>query len=526
MNILILSVGTRNKIVQYFKNELQGKGRVIATDMSELAPAIYEADRYYIVPSINDNNYINIDGQTLSVDEVNKITDDNGYKLIDTSGDLAINYYVIKVNNTFTTSQMPYIMARDEERNEFLNVYRWLIDLQYPERNYTGEWGYKCNLSMKNSSLSSNASKMTTIQERYKNTTLSVYIPLVSDNNTNIKRIAIFSPNLALSFASGNGYTNPVARSIILDNTNIKFRIPLQLSGTLRYKTSSTTATNYPNAPLDDYPMILHDGFEKYRVYSFENSLTEENKIWQTTAPVKTTSTRDCNGIYTGYIKHNTLKHIMYSETPTSEKVHFISAYCYNGHIFGYYGLDATFAQDQSRTIIPNDDNINNTPLCFLSNLHTSSLPADINTYILSKYSDLQNTNLYPLQKNSYIMAMLIQYWKTYLQPQREDKEYFIENSTKATAGADENINSIHQAYQAGKQSKYFRIVPRRVDWIIANSRHNDDFIEPTNKDYGKLNTNDPYCEKTECRNKITTSNTFNSTIADVYNVWSDCATI
>ena len=473
-----------------------------------------------------DNNYINIDGQTLSVDEVNKITDDNGYKLIDTSGDLAINYYVIKVNNTFTTSQMPYIMARDEERNEFLNVYRWLIDLQYPERNYTGEWGYKCNLSMKNSSLSSNASKMTTIQERYKNTTLSVYIPLVSDNNTNIKRIAIFSPNLALSFASGNGYTNPVARNIILDNTNIKFRIPLQLSGTLRYKTSSTTATNYPNAPLDDYPMILHDGFEKYRVYSFENSLTEENKIWQTTAPVKTTSTKDCNGIYTGYIKHNTLKHIMYSETPTSEKLHFISAYCYNGHIFGYYGLDATFAQDQSRTIIPNDDNINNTPLCFLSNLHTSSLPADINTYILSKYSDLQNTNLYPLQKNSYIMAMLIQYWKTYLQPQREDKEYFIENSTKATAGADENINSIHQAYQAGKRSKYFRIVPRRVDWIIANSRHNDDFIEPTNKDYGKLNTNDPYCEKTECRNKITTSNTFNSTIADVYNVWSDCATI
>lgn len=58
MNILILSVGTRNKIIQYFKKELQGKGKIIATDMSKLAPAIYEADKYYIVPKMTDPNYI------------------------------------------------------------------------------------------------------------------------------------------------------------------------------------------------------------------------------------------------------------------------------------------------------------------------------------------------------------------------------------------------------------------------------------------------------------------------------------
>lgn len=58
MNILILSVGTRNKIVQYFKNEIKENGKIIATDMSELAPAIYEADKFYIVPSINDPLYI------------------------------------------------------------------------------------------------------------------------------------------------------------------------------------------------------------------------------------------------------------------------------------------------------------------------------------------------------------------------------------------------------------------------------------------------------------------------------------
>lgn len=58
MNILILSVGTRNKIVQYFKKELMGRGVVVVTDMSLLAPAIYEADKYYIVPKITDYNYI------------------------------------------------------------------------------------------------------------------------------------------------------------------------------------------------------------------------------------------------------------------------------------------------------------------------------------------------------------------------------------------------------------------------------------------------------------------------------------
>lgn len=60
MNILILSAGTRNKIVQYFRKELYGRGKVVATDMSNLAPAIYEADKYYIVPSMNAPGYLDI----------------------------------------------------------------------------------------------------------------------------------------------------------------------------------------------------------------------------------------------------------------------------------------------------------------------------------------------------------------------------------------------------------------------------------------------------------------------------------
>ena len=58
MNILVLSAGTRNKIVQYFKRTLEDKGMVVATDMSELAPAIYEADKYYIVPRMSEPGYL------------------------------------------------------------------------------------------------------------------------------------------------------------------------------------------------------------------------------------------------------------------------------------------------------------------------------------------------------------------------------------------------------------------------------------------------------------------------------------
>lgn len=60
MNILILSAGTRNKVVQYFVKALEDKGKVIATDMSNLAPAIYDADKYYIVPRMTEEGYIDV----------------------------------------------------------------------------------------------------------------------------------------------------------------------------------------------------------------------------------------------------------------------------------------------------------------------------------------------------------------------------------------------------------------------------------------------------------------------------------
>ena len=71
MNIMILSAGTRNKIVQYFVKTLNGAGKVIATDMSNLAPAIYEADKYYIVPKMTAPGYLD---EILAICEKEEIT--------------------------------------------------------------------------------------------------------------------------------------------------------------------------------------------------------------------------------------------------------------------------------------------------------------------------------------------------------------------------------------------------------------------------------------------------------------------
>lgn len=70
MNILVLSCGTRNKIVQYIKKELGNSGLVIATDCSNLAPALYDADKYFIVPRIDEEGYLD---EILSICEENDI---------------------------------------------------------------------------------------------------------------------------------------------------------------------------------------------------------------------------------------------------------------------------------------------------------------------------------------------------------------------------------------------------------------------------------------------------------------------
>ncbi|MDO4605281.1 MAG: ATP-grasp domain-containing protein [Helcococcus sp.] len=77
INILLLSVGTRNKIVEYFMNNIivdgEKIGNIIATDASKLAPAIYLADKHYIVPRINEEGYLDKIFEICEKEKINAI---------------------------------------------------------------------------------------------------------------------------------------------------------------------------------------------------------------------------------------------------------------------------------------------------------------------------------------------------------------------------------------------------------------------------------------------------------------------
>lgn len=58
MNILFCSAGRRCELLKDFKKTMGSCGKVVAADLSNIAPAIYFADKYYLVPRIDDEEYI------------------------------------------------------------------------------------------------------------------------------------------------------------------------------------------------------------------------------------------------------------------------------------------------------------------------------------------------------------------------------------------------------------------------------------------------------------------------------------
>ncbi|MEM5564832.1 ATP-grasp domain-containing protein [Psychroserpens sp. AS72] len=58
INILFTCAGRRNYLINYFKDALKGQGCVVTVDMNLSAPAMIDADRAIMVPSIYDDNYI------------------------------------------------------------------------------------------------------------------------------------------------------------------------------------------------------------------------------------------------------------------------------------------------------------------------------------------------------------------------------------------------------------------------------------------------------------------------------------
>ncbi|MDO4512391.1 MAG: carbamoyl phosphate synthase, partial [Bacteroidales bacterium] len=56
-NILFCSCGRRTTLLKYFRQSMNGCGKIVASDMSPVAPALFAADETYLVPRISDPSY-------------------------------------------------------------------------------------------------------------------------------------------------------------------------------------------------------------------------------------------------------------------------------------------------------------------------------------------------------------------------------------------------------------------------------------------------------------------------------------
>ena len=140
MDILILSCGTRNKVVQYFKKAFAGHGKVIATDMSPYAPALYEADAHYIVPRMTAPGYIDVILDICRKEDVRGVL-----SLIDPELSLlaANRERFAELGVTVIGSDLPQCQRSLDK----MEMYRWLVEHGYPcARSYTDRTAFRSDL--------------------------------------------------------------------------------------------------------------------------------------------------------------------------------------------------------------------------------------------------------------------------------------------------------------------------------------------------------------------------------------------
>ena len=74
MNILFCSAGRRVELLKDFRKSMDEGDRIIAADLSDLAPALYVADAHYLVPRIDDPAYLDTILDICCKEKINAVT--------------------------------------------------------------------------------------------------------------------------------------------------------------------------------------------------------------------------------------------------------------------------------------------------------------------------------------------------------------------------------------------------------------------------------------------------------------------
>ena len=73
-NILFCSCGRRATLLKDFRKSMNGCGNIVATDLSPVAPALFMADKTYLVPRISAPEYFDKVLEICEKEDVKAIT--------------------------------------------------------------------------------------------------------------------------------------------------------------------------------------------------------------------------------------------------------------------------------------------------------------------------------------------------------------------------------------------------------------------------------------------------------------------
>ena len=170
MNILILSSGTRNKLVSYFIQEFKNKGKVVCTDCSELAPTLYDADKFYIVPRIDAPNYLDVILDICKKEEIKGVFSliDPELSLISKNKQLFLDIDVMPFVSDFEKIEMSfdkYLFYKFCKENNFPTVQSY-INIEEFQKDYSaGKIDFPVFIKPRNGSCSVNIQKIDNMQD-------------------------------------------------------------------------------------------------------------------------------------------------------------------------------------------------------------------------------------------------------------------------------------------------------------------------------------------------------------------------
>jgi len=285
----------------------------------------------------------------------------------------------------------------------------------------------------------------------------------------NFKNIELFSPYLAKQYAEKNNIKYDKNKDM-LDNDEIRFRFPVV----------------YPDGfSFEKIPVIVYNGVNaSYRLYRFEWN-KYDNQDWGQIEQYPHTIGKNCSGKYYGTIKHNSTKHIMYTDSPLSNIQTFASLYCYDGRIFGFHAFQTQFLQD----IVLTD---NNTKKILLSPTKNGDTLAYENYYNKKaefdksdksadfEYFSGENEDKCGIDdpgcgvaKNAYVASMMMKYWSKHLLPEQVEQSEFMVNfnpktDTHYTTAESSIVKKVLSRYASGRNGYYYRVVERDTEWITG----------------------------------------------------------